>query len=89
MQRIVEDVLFTRFQLLIAELEDAQFTNKDIYLLYIDFNTFGSIDHAQLLAIMKDLGYSENAITLVSNIYSHSNTIFIEEHFGKTQKIPI
>ena len=79
-----------QLQLLIASLEDAQFTNQDIYLLYIDFkNAFGSIDHARLLAIMKDLGYPEDAVKLVGNIYSQSNTIFIGEHFGQTQKIPI
>ena len=38
---------------------------------------------------MKDLGYPEDVIKLVGNIYSHSNTIFIGEHFGQTQKIPI
>ena len=40
---------------------------------------------------MKDLGYPEDAIKLVGNIYSHSNTIFIftGERFGQTQKIPI
>ena len=38
---------------------------------------------------MKDLGYLEDAIKLVGNIYSHSNTIFTGEHFGQTQKIPI
>ena len=71
-------------------LEDAQFINQNIYLLYIDFkNSFGSIDHACLLAIMKDLGYLEDAIKLVGNIYSHSNTIFTGEHFGQIQRIPI
>ena len=45
-----------QLQVLIAALEDARFTNQDIYILYIDFkNAFGSIDHARLLAIMKDL----------------------------------
>ena len=79
-----------QLQLLITTLEDAQFTNQDIYLLYIDFKkAFGSIDHAWLLAIMKDLEYSEDAIKLVGNIYSQSNTIFIGEYFGQTQKIPI
>ena len=79
-----------QLQLLIVALEDAQFTNQDIYLLYIDFkNAFGSINHARLLTIMKDLGYPEDAVRLVGNIYSHSNTIFIGEHFGQTQKIPI
>jgi hypothetical protein len=66
-----------QLQLLIAALEDAKFTNQDIYLLYIDFkNAFGSLDHVRLLTIMKDLGYPTDAIMLVGNIYSHSNTIF-------------
>ena len=38
---------------------------------------------------MKDLGYPEDAVRLVRNIYAHSNTIFTGEHFGQTQKIPI
>ena len=38
---------------------------------------------------MKDLGYPEDAVKLVGNIYLHSNTIFIGKHFGQTQKIPI
>ena len=76
-----------QLQLLITTLEDAQFTNEDIYLLYIDFkNAFGSIDHAHLLAIMKDLDYPKDALKPVRNIYSHSNTIFTGEHFGQTQK---
>ena len=76
-----------QLQLLIAALEDAQFMDQDIYLLYIDFkNAFGSIDHTRLLTIMKDLGYLEDAVKLVGNIYSQSNTIFNGEHFGQTQK---
>ena len=44
-----------QLQLLIATLEDAKYTNQDIYILYIDFkNAFGSLDHARLLAIIKD-----------------------------------
>ena len=79
-----------QLQLLIVALEDAQFINQDIYLLYIDFkNAFGSIDLARLLAIMKDLGYPIDAVKLVRNIYSQSNTIVTGEHFGQTQKIPI
>jgi hypothetical protein len=59
--------------------------NQDIYLLYIDFkNAFGSLNYARLLAIMKDLGYPTDAVTLIGNIYLHPNTIFTGEHFGKT-----
>ena len=79
-----------QIQLLIAALEDARLTNQDIYLLYIDFkNAFGSIDHARLLAIMKDLGYPTDSINLIGNIYSQSSTIVTGEHFGKTLPIPI
>ena len=79
-----------QLQLLIAALEDARFTNQDIYILYIDLkNAFGSIDHARFLAIMKDLGYPTDAINLIGNIYSQSSTIYLKEYFGKTLPIPI
>ena len=79
-----------QLQLLIAALKYAKFTNQDIYLLYIDFkNAFGSLNHTRLLAIMKDLGYPEDVVTLIGNIYSHSSTIFTGEHFGNTNPIPI
>ena len=79
-----------QLQLLIAALEDARFTNQYIYILYIDLkNVFGSIDHARLLAIMKDLGYPTDATNLIGNIYSQSSTIYFGEYFGKTLPIPI
>ena len=75
---------------LIAALEDARLTNQDIYILYIDFkNVFGSIDHARFLAIIKDLGYQQDIVALVGNIYSQSTTTFIGEYFDKIQSIPI
>ena len=44
--------------MIIAALEDAHLTNKDIYLTYNDLNNaFGFIDHVRLLAIMEDLGF--------------------------------
>ena len=46
-----------------------QDSQTKIYILYIDFkNAFGSIDHARLLAIMKDLGYPPDSINLLENI---------------------
>jgi ribonucleotide reductase alpha subunit len=79
-----------QIQTLIAALEDAQFTTQDIYLLFIDFtNAFGSIDHAQFLAIMFDLGYPKDAITLVGFIYSQSYITFTGPYFGQTQPIPM
>jgi hypothetical protein len=79
-----------QLQLLIAYLEDAKFTTQDIFLLYIDFkNAFGSIDHARLLAIMCDLGYPTDVISLVGNIYFHSTTIFSGTSFGHMPPINI
>jgi hypothetical protein len=58
--------------------------------MYIDFtNALGFIDHAKLLAIMSDLGYPQDGINLIGNIYSQSYTTIIDEYFGKTQSIPI
>jgi hypothetical protein len=60
------------------------------HILYIDFkNAFGSIDHARLLAIMADLGYPQDAINLIGNIYSNSSTIFFGSHFGTTKPVHI
>ena len=74
----------------IAVLEDARLTKQDIYIIYIDFkNAFGSIDHARLLAIMTDLGYPQDVVALVGNIYSQSTTTFIGKYFDKTQPIHI
>jgi hypothetical protein len=79
-----------QIQTLLAALEDAKFTTQDIYLLYIDFtNAFGSIDHARLLAIMTDLGYPLDAITLIGSIYSDSYTTITGPYFGKTKPIAI
>jgi hypothetical protein len=38
---------------------------------------------------MADLGYSQDAINLIGNIYSNSSTIFLGSHFGKTKPVHI
>jgi hypothetical protein len=38
---------------------------------------------------MADLGYPQDAINLIGNIYSNSSTIFFGTHFGKTKLIHI
>ena len=79
-----------QLQLLIATLENAKFTKQNIYIIYVDFKyAFVSIDHARLLAIMKDFGYPTDVVNLILNIYSQSSTIFLGEHFGKTLPITI
>jgi hypothetical protein len=70
-----------QLQTLIAALEDSKLTQQDIYLLYID--------HARLLAIMADLGYPQDAINLIGNIYSNSSTRLFGTHFGQTKLVHI
>jgi hypothetical protein len=36
-----------------------------------------------------DLGYPQDAINLIGNIYSNSSTIFFGLHFGKTKPVHI
>ena len=73
-----------------AALKDARLTNNDIYLTYIDFrNAFGFIDHAKLLALMKDLGYPQDAVELIGNIYTNSTTSFHGNNFGTTLLLQI
>ena len=58
-------------------LQDSKFTNHGIYLTYINIrNAFGSIDHAQYLAIKEDLRYPQVVEELVGNIQSNSTTSF-------------
>ena len=81
---------FRQIHMILAPLEDARLTNKDIYITYIDFrNAFGSIDHARLLALMEDLGYPSDAIEIIGNIYKDSTTSFMGSHFGTTPPISI
>jgi hypothetical protein len=76
--------------MIIAALEDAKLTNKDIYLTYIDFrNAFGFIDHARLLALIEDMDYPTDAVEIVGNIYTHSTTSFTGNQFGTTLPITI
>lgn len=71
-------------QVIIATIEDVQFTHQDIYLTYTGFKyTFGSIDHPILFALREDLGYPPDAIALVGDIYVESST-FCGTHFTTT-----
>jgi hypothetical protein len=38
---------------------------------------------------MADIGYPQDAINLIGNIYSNSSTIFLGSHFGKTKPVHI
>ena len=77
-----------QIQVIIVALKDANLTNNDIYLTYIDIrDTFGFIDHARLFTLMKDLGYPKDTIVLISSFYTNSTTSFHGNHFNGTPPI--
>lgn len=79
-----------QIQTIIMALKDAKLTNKDIYIIYIDLkNTFRSIDHARILALMEDLRFLLDAVEIVGDIYKNSTTTFTGYHFGTTPPITI
>lgn len=56
-------------------LSDAKISNQDLYILYFDFSSpFNTIDHDKLLCIMHDLGFPQDAIQTVQDLYTDVTT---------------
>ena len=56
-------------------LSDARLTNQNLFLLYIDFSSaFNTIDHDKLLQTMYDLGFPEDAIYVIQDLYNNATT---------------
>ncbi len=54
---------------------DAKISQQDLYLLYVDFSSeFNTIDHDKLLCIMHDLGFPEDAIEVIAELYTDAIT---------------
>ena len=67
--------------MIITVLEDVGLAKNDIYLTYIDFrNAIGFIGHAKFPALMKDLGYPQDVVELISNNHTNSTTSFHGNH---------
>lgn len=76
--------------MIVAALEDAKHTSRDNHVGYIDFqNTFGTIDHARLLAIMDDLGFPPDVLEIVNDIYINSTMAFRGVYYKTTTSINI
>ena len=70
----------TARQLLMMQnvLSDAQLFGEDIYLMYVDFSSAcNTIDHDKLLLIMRGLGFPEDCIEAVKDLYTDAETEFI------------
>ncbi len=56
-------------------MSDAKISQQDLYLLYVDFSSaFNTIDHDKLLCIMHDLGFPEDAIEVIAELYTYAMT---------------
>ena len=70
-------------------LEDAHITNKNLYILYVDFTSaFNTIGHRQLKFILEWMGYPEPIRRALERIYEHPTTVVKTEH-GDTEEIAL
>lgn len=68
--------------MIFGALQYAKLTKQGIYILYVDFKI--SIDHAGLLIIMEDLGF-----TIIEDIYTNATTTFVGPTIGTTPPVHI
>jgi hypothetical protein len=69
-------------------LEDAV-GRQDIYLLQIDFSeAFDTVDHAKMIQVLLALGYPQDAIRVVQNLYTDATTA-VQTPYGLTEPIKI
>ncbi len=62
---------------------------QDLYLLYVDFSSaFNTIDHDKLLCVMHGLGFPEDAIEVIAELYTDAITK-IKLDFAETGPIKI
>jgi len=70
-------------------MSDAKTSQQDLYLLYVNFiSAFNTIDHDKLLCIMHDLGFPEDAIEVITELYTDAITK-IRLYFAETGPIKI
>ena len=78
-----------QLQMLQSVLSDAKICNQDLYLLYIDFSSaFNTIDRDKLLRTMKDLGFTQDAIHVINDLYTDAKTK-IRLPYAETEAINI
>ena len=66
-------------------VSDAKISQQDLYLLYVDFSSiFTTID---LIGMMHDLGYPEDAVEVIDELYTKAITT-IKLYFAEKGPIP-
>ena len=79
-----------QLQRLVSAICDAQNSQSDLFVLYIDFsNAFNTVNHPLLFRIMTDLGFPMDAVAVVRELWTGcTSTVKIGTH-GTTHPIPI
>ena len=76
-------------QALTSALEDARSTQRDIFMLQVDFtNAFNRVNHRKLMRVMRDLGFPPTLVDLVAAVYKNSTTDIQTPH-GSTPRMSI
>ena len=72
-----------------STLEEAHITDKDLYMLYIDFSSaFNTIGHAQLFEILNYMKYPAQIIKAIMAIYEKPTTV-VATPYGNTDTIEL
>ena len=70
-------------------MSDAKISQQDLNVLYVDFSSaFNTVDHNKLLCIMHDLGFPEDAIEVIAELYTDAITK-IKLDFAETGPLKI
>ena len=71
-------------------IEDAALTGRNLYTCYIDFScAFNTTDHDKTLQIMYDLGFPEDAIDVIRDLYTNVITRISTHQYGNTPDIQV
>ena len=78
-----------QLQLVQNILTDAKMTVQDLYVMFVDFSSaFNTIDHDKLLVIMKHLGFPDELIEVIRDLYTDAFTT-IKVAGGETDLVKI
>ena len=78
-----------QLQLVQNILTHAKLTSQDLYVMFVDFSSaFNTIDHDKLLIIMKHLGFPDDCIHVIRDLYTNASTRILVAG-GQTEPVKI
>lgn len=78
-----------QLQSIVNVIEDAKAYQQDLLLLSVDFaSAFNTCHHDILLATTRELGFTQDAVSIVQDLYTNAYTLIRTEH-GLTPPIHV